>query len=400
MGEIGGSGPAAWAIIPARGGSKGVPGKNLRRLGGRSLIGRCVRAAAEARRVRRVVVTTDDDKIAAEAERHGAEIVLRPAALADDTASSEAAIIHALETMAARCGDLPEVTAFLQCTSPFTQPGDVDGCIETVLSGADSALGVTRSHGFLWRQDGSGATGINHDLRSRPRRQDREPEFLETGAVYAFRTQDFLAARHRFFGQVGLYEMAPERIIEIDSEADFVRAEALLAVEAGARARTALPDPLRAVVMDFDGVFTDNRVLVMQDGTEGVLCNRGDGMGLAALKAIPGLALLILSTERNPVVSARAEKLGLEVMQGIADKAAALTEWAEGRGISLSQTVYIGNDVNDLGCLQAVGCGVVVADAHGDAMAVADLVLDRPGGDGALRALCDLILGHGLGGRA
>jgi N-acylneuraminate cytidylyltransferase len=146
-----------------------------------------------------------------------------------------------------------------------------------------------------------------------------------------------------------------------------------------------------AVVTDFDGVHTDDTVLVGQNGEEFVTVSRSDGMGISRLRAA-GVPVLILSTETNPVVSARARKLGVDVEQGSADKAATLTAWAEERGISLDRVAYLGNDVNDLACLELVGWPVAVPEAHPRVLAAARLVLAAPGGDGAVRELSDSVL--------
>ncbi len=151
-----------------------------------------------------------------------------------------------------------------------------------------------------------------------------------------------------------------------------------------------LPARPAALVMDFDGVFTDNRVLVDQDGREAVRCDRSDGLGLERLRDL-GLPLLVLSKERNPVVGARCAKLRLECLQGVDDKRPALERWCAERGLDLARVVYVGNDVNDLACFAAVGCAVAVADAHADALEAADVVLTKRGGRGALRELADLL---------
>jgi 3-deoxy-D-manno-octulosonate 8-phosphate phosphatase (KDO 8-P phosphatase) len=147
---------------------------------------------------------------------------------------------------------------------------------------------------------------------------------------------------------------------------------------------------VRLVVFDFDGVFTDNTVYVAQDGTESVRCWRGDGLGLQALQRL-GLQVLILSTEVNPVVSVRSRKLKIECVQGCDDKRLRLESIVRERGLSFSQVAYVGNDVNDLGCLQAVGVPVIVADAHPSVHAAARLRTERPGGFGAVREVCDLV---------
>ena len=146
-----------------------------------------------------------------------------------------------------------------------------------------------------------------------------------------------------------------------------------------------------AVIFDFDGVFTDNRVLTFQDGTEAVSCSRSDGMGIELLRR-RGLPMVVISKERNPVTSARCAKLDIEVIQGIDDKESVLRVWLDDRGIAANLAIYVGNDVNDLACMAMVGCAVAVADAHGDVLATADIVLPLRGGHGAVRFLADAIL--------
>jgi YrbI family 3-deoxy-D-manno-octulosonate 8-phosphate phosphatase len=145
------------------------------------------------------------------------------------------------------------------------------------------------------------------------------------------------------------------------------------------------------VAFDFDGVFTDNRVRVMQDGSEAVVCNRADGLGLANIKAA-GMQAVVLSSERNPVVSARCRKLELECHQGLEDKGAALLEVASSAGVDLGEVIFVGNDTNDVECLRLAGLGVAVADAHPEALDAADWVLSSRGGEGAVRELCDQLL--------
>ena len=148
---------------------------------------------------------------------------------------------------------------------------------------------------------------------------------------------------------------------------------------------------IKGIAFDFDGVFTDNRVYVMENGEEAVVCDRSDGMGISMLHRA-GIPLVIISTETNPVVGVRAAKLKLEVRQGIDDKLPALREWAAGKGLTLEQVAFIGNDINDVECLRASGLGVAVADAYPVAAAEADLVLTRNGGRGAVREIADLWL--------
>lgn len=216
------------AVIPARAGSKGIPGKNLHAVAGRSLVRRAVEAARDAVTIDAVVVSTDGDAIAAEARASGARVVRRPAALAGDEASSESAVLHVLDELAA-AGEEPEVVVFLQATSPFIDPVDLDAAVTRVQDGrADSVFAAAASHAFLWRigDDGT-ARAVNHDAAVRPRRQDREPEFRETGAFTVFRTSGFRQYRHRFHGRVELVVVDGRGAIDIDDPSDLALAAAL-----------------------------------------------------------------------------------------------------------------------------------------------------------------------------
>ena len=148
---------------------------------------------------------------------------------------------------------------------------------------------------------------------------------------------------------------------------------------------------IKAVAFDFDGVFTDNRVYVMQNGEEAVVCDRSDGMGISMLRnaVVP---MVIISTEKNPVVAARGAKLQLEVLQGIDDKLPTLKKWADDQGFALADIAFVGNDINDVECLNGAGLGVVVADAYPVAAEAANMQLTRNGGRGAVREFADLLL--------
>jgi N-acylneuraminate cytidylyltransferase len=378
-------------IIPARGGSKGIPRKNVRLVAGEPLLAFVVREACRSRWLTRVAVSTDDDEIATVARRYGADVIRRPAEISDDTATSESALLHALEHLKSTEGYEPDLLVFLQCTSPLTLAEDIDGTVDVLLeTGADTALAVAPFHYFLWRGPADHASGVNHDKLVRPRRQDREPQYVEAGAVVVARTSGFLEAKHRFYGRSAIYELPEERCLEIDEPSDLLLAEARLRDRTQRDPADALPTVPAGLVLDFDGVFTDNHVLVTDDGREGVVCHRSDGLGLARLRAL-GLPMMVLSTEENPVVALRCQKLGLACEQGLPDKAAALARWIDEHHLDAGDVVYVGNDINDLDCLKLVGGPVVVGDALEEVKGAARLVLDAPGGQGAVREICDLL---------
>ena len=146
----------------------------------------------------------------------------------------------------------------------------------------------------------------------------------------------------------------------------------------------------KLIVFDFDGVFTDNRVFVNQDGSESVACWRSDGLGLSRLRSLD-IPVWVVSTEKNPVVGARCKKLQLNCIQGCDDKLSAIGKISKESGCSLGETAFIGNDINDLECLKAVGLPIVVADAHPDVIGFAKYITLNPGGHGAVREICDII---------
>jgi YrbI family 3-deoxy-D-manno-octulosonate 8-phosphate phosphatase len=146
---------------------------------------------------------------------------------------------------------------------------------------------------------------------------------------------------------------------------------------------------IRLVAFDFDGVFTDNMVYVFEDGSEAVRCFRSDGIGLHKLKKL-GIETVIISTEANPVVSARAHKLKIRCIQNCQNKRAVLEEIAQENNITLREVAFVGNDVNDLPCLEGVALPIVVQDAYQDVVPTALFQTKRPGGHGAVREVCDL----------
>jgi YrbI family 3-deoxy-D-manno-octulosonate 8-phosphate phosphatase len=149
-----------------------------------------------------------------------------------------------------------------------------------------------------------------------------------------------------------------------------------------------LLERVRFAIFDFDGVFTDNRVWVNEHGEEAIAFSRSDGLGLRRLDEV-GVKYLIVSAEPNPIVGARAVKLNAECLQGVDDKLAVVFERTEELGVSLEDTAYLGNDVNDADCLRAVGCPVVPADAWPEVRSLARWVLSRAGGAGCVREFCD-----------
>jgi N-acylneuraminate cytidylyltransferase len=221
---------ASLAVIPARGGSKGVPGKNLREIAGRPLVAWSILRAREAAAIDTVLVSTDDERIAAVARGHGAEVpFLRPAELATDEAPTEPVMAHALDFYAGE-GRTFDTIALLQPTSPLRLPGSIDAAFRQFGDErADSLLSVVESHHFYWRRDPVEAL---YDYRNRPRRQDIAPadrRYRETGSIYLSTVEAFRRSGNRLSGSIALFLMDELEGWEIDSEADFAVLEAMFA---------------------------------------------------------------------------------------------------------------------------------------------------------------------------
>lgn len=216
------------AIIPARGGSKGVPRKNVRLLAGRPLICHSIDHALRSELVTRTVVSTDDAEIADVAQHAGAEVVQRPAALSADASPSEPALLHVLKSLREREGYTPELVVFLQATSPIRADDAVDAAIRQMRrENTDSLVSVCASHDFLWTTRGDGGVPVNYDPARRPRRQDMDPQFRENGSMYVMRAAGLERHACRIFGKVALFEQPMLHGFQIDTPEDFRLCEAV-----------------------------------------------------------------------------------------------------------------------------------------------------------------------------
>ena len=403
--------PEILAIIPARGGSKGIPRKNIKSFAGFPLIAYSILAALRAEFVTRVIVSTDDDEIACVARDWGADVpFMRPAELAQDKTTDYPVIRHALDWLRENEGYQPEVVVQLRPTSPVRPLALVDDAVKALLAHpqADCVRGVVPSgqNPFkMWTVDeASGAMkpllqveGIQEPYNAP--RQILPATYWQTGHIDAIRLETILE-KESLTGDV-LYpiHIDPKFTVDIDLPRDWHGAEATLKTLTGevvdpASHRRTFPKQPKFLVMDFDGVFTDNRVIVDQNGVESVCADRSDGLGFGLLKAQTPVECLIISKERNPVVAQRAAKLGIPVLQAVDDKATALKHAMRERNLAQEETIFVGNDVNDLPTLDIAGYFVAPADSHSEVLRRADLVLKNKGGRGALRELCDKLIAH------
>ncbi len=402
--------PEVLAVVQARGGSKGLPRKNLRLLRGHPLVAYSIASGLAARSITRVIMSTDDEEIADVARQYGAEVpFMRPAELAGDDTPDFPLFDHAIRWLADQENYTPQIVVQLRPTTPLRPRGMLDEAVRILQSDprADCVRGVTvpkQTPYKMWR-DGEDGCLLPLIETSFPEpynmpRQKLPAAYWQTGHVDVIRTNTIVEARSLTGSRVRPIMIDLNYCVDIDTLVDFDLAERAIEQKqldidvprpTSQAPLRGWPKPIELVVFDFDGVFTDNRVFVLEDGREAAVCNRGDGMGLSLLRAA-GLPMVVLSTEVNPIVDARCRKLRLECKHGLEDKRAALEALAREKKVDLKRVVYVGNDVNDLGCMEAAGFAVVVADAHPSALAKADFVLSRGGGAGAVRELCDLLL--------
>lgn len=225
--------PYAFGVVPARGGSKGVPRKNLRRVGRLSLLGHAIASAQESTRLDRFVVSTDDPEIADAARRHGAEApFLRPGELATDEAGMVPVLRHAVQWLEATAGVRPDIVVTLQPTSPFRTGADIDGAIEKLLvTGADSVQTVTEAayHPYFMKVlEGDRALPLFPEGRKYVRRQDAPPVYQPSGAVYVTR-YDVLMTLGRVWGDDNrALVTGVEASVKIDAEWEILLAQAML----------------------------------------------------------------------------------------------------------------------------------------------------------------------------
>jgi N-acylneuraminate cytidylyltransferase len=378
------------AVIPARGGSKRIPRKNILPFGGKPMIAYAIAAARESGLFEHVVVSTDDDEIAEVSRAAGATVRRRPATIADGKSSSETALIDVLDDRLARGLADPDLVVFLQCTSPIRGLTDIDDAVATLQQQqADSLLSVCRNTRYVWMPEGDTHRSVNYDFHHRRMEQDLPPQWEENGSIYITRTPLLRQWNNRLGGRIAVHEMDYWSSFQVDDHDDLALIDWILWNRV-----TRFPKPLPDVdllILDFDGVMTDNRVWLDETGRELVACDRGDGWGIARLLET-GFPAAVVSTEANGVVAARCRKLGLECRQNVTDKPAAVREIAAAHGVSLARTAYLGNDVNDLAAMRIVGTPVAVANAHPDVIRAARRVLTAQGGRGAVREICDMLI--------
>ena len=380
-------------FIPVRGGSKGIPEKNIRPFCGRPLVYWTVRAAQEAASVDRIVVSTDSDRIAGTVSGFGfgkMSVFRRSDRTASDTASTESAMLEYLQAAGPAPDDL---FILVQATSPMLVGDQLDKAVAEYREGRyDSMLSCVRNKRFFWSDEG---TPLNYDYRHRPRRQEFAGLWMENGAFYISTVSGVLKSRNRLSGKIGVFEMPEYTSFEIDGPEDWIIMENLMR-------RHILKDSpklqVRLFVSDVDGVLTDGGMYYSEKGDESKKFNTRDGMGFQLIREA-GIKTGIITSESTEIVTRRAKKLKIDYLQQAerdGGKLSALQEMCSDMGVSLDQVAYIGDDINCLAVLQAVGYKACPADAAAAVKAVDGIcVMEHKGGEGCVREWAEHILNIG-----
>lgn len=382
------------AFIPVRGGSKSIPLKNIRPMCGKPLVYWTVKAACDCSAIDVVYVATDSDKIKEAVESFHLEkvqVIGRSAESASDTASTESAMLEfALDR------EFDNIV-LIQATSPMLQGTDLDkGFMLFEEEDTDSVLSVVRQKRFHWATDENGyVSPTNYDVFHRPRRQEYDGYLVENGAFYITSRDDLLRTKNRVSGRMKAVEMNEDTFFEIDELSDWVIIEALMKKN-GICAPTDLEEKAKKIkifLTDSDGCLTDGGMYYSENGDELKKFNAKDGMGFRLLRE-KGIKIGIITGEDVDIVRRRAEKLKMDELHcGIQNKLDVVKAICEKYGCTLENVAYVGDDINDVEVLQAVGFACSIADAVPAAKEVADYVTQRRGGDGAIREIVDLILG-------
>jgi YrbI family 3-deoxy-D-manno-octulosonate 8-phosphate phosphatase len=398
------------AIIPARGGSKGIPRKNIRNFAGYPLIAWSIAAGKQSKMVTRVLVSTDDEQIASVAREYGAEVpFLRPIELAQDNILDLPVFEHALKWLEEIEGYKPEIVVQLRPTSPIRPRDCVDNAISILMQHprADCVRGVVlagQNPHKMWRvsrPDGPMTPLLEVPGMDEPYNAPRQilpPVYWQTGHIDAIRVSTITRKRSLTGNKIYPLIIDPRYTVDIDNLSDWARYESMVynggldLVSPDGKKRP-MPKAIKMIITDFDGVITDGRVWTDENGKETVAASRSDSMRVRQLRE-RGIEVMILSSEVNNVVKARAEKMGVEAIHGVSlnGKGEALRKFLTEMNLDPAQVIYVGNDFNDLPCFAIAGWTVAVADAYPEVTRAADYVLSKPGGYGALRELCDLVL--------
>ena len=372
------------AFIPARGGSKGIKNKNIINIAGKPLIYWVSSALEKSELIDKIVVATDSEDIKNTVLSFGfnkVEIYNR----LEENATDEAKTIDViLEWINAENPDKDDLLCLVQTTSPLLTTDDIDNCIKGFLnSDYDSSFGCVEFPRICWTPDGK---PINHDLKNRKRRQEMDSILVENGAIYLNKIDNILSQKQILTGKIKPFIMNYETITEIDEPDDIPIVEKLLK-------QRIKPDikKYKMFLTDCDGCLTDGGMYYSKTGEALKKFNTTDGMGIGLLKK-SGLKVGIVTAESTEYAIKRAEKLEIDCYYGIKDKLDCVNKIAEKNNISISEIIYVGDDINDLEVIKKVGFSACPSNAQDIVKNNVNYVSSVEGGHGAIRDIINFVI--------
>lgn len=380
------------AFIPVRGGSKSIPLKNIKLFCDKPLVCWNIEALEQCPEVNEIIVATDSDKIeevVVSQSYKKTKVYRRSAENACDTASTESVMLEYIHH-AQLPGD--DIFMLVQATSPLTEAVHFTEALTMYGKGEyDSILTCVRNYRFFWNEDG---TSMNYDYENRPRRQNFSGMLMENGAFYINKVRNILESGNRLSGRIGIYEMPEYTATEIDEPDDWMVLENLMRKHVLSK-RQEKKKQIKLFLCDVDGTLTDGGMYYSENGDELKKFNTRDGMGFQRLREA-GIKTGIITSEDTQIVENRARKLNVDFLyQGKRDggKLAVAQEICTRMGIKLDEVAYIGDDVNCVELLEAIGVKACPADACEEVKAIAGIhVMSRKGGDGCVREFIEYIL--------
>jgi N-acylneuraminate cytidylyltransferase len=375
-------------IIPARGGSKGIPKKNLKTVNGISLVERALRTSLKSK-VDQVIVSTDDKEISEIAMKYEVVLHSRSSENSGDGASTESVILEVIDKFENNWPS-DSVVGFMQTTSPFVSSRTVNECFDLAEQGY-SSFSAKKFHGFTWEKLKKW-TPVNHPLEFRPRRQELNEKVVETGAIYCFPLQQFKEKKYRFCSEPKPVLVDNTMGIEIDEISELELANLLATRYEFSNfefKNIILP---KIIFTDFDGCLTDDKVKINIFGKESVIVNRKDGLAVKRLEKL-GIKVVITTSEMNEVVATRAKKMKIEALRGLLNKKESISIYLEKASLSWDDAWYVGNDVNDLESMQNAALSFCPLDASVEVFKIADVVLSKRGGEGVLAEIASRLEG-------
>ena len=381
--------PKTVAFVPVRGGSKSIPGKNIKPFCGKPLVYWVLNELNQSQSINEIVLATDSLEIKKVVEGFNLSKIIfydRDEQNANDFASTESAMLEYIN----RQQNLNDEDTFIlvQATSPFTKSLDFESALQEMKNTqSDSLLSCARMKRFFWKKEG---TPINYDFNNRPRRQDFDGELVENGAFYINNVSNIKKYKNRLSGKVCVYEMPEYSSVEIDEIEDWIVAEFIMKKMLHPIKRS----NIKLFLTDVDGVLTDAGMYYSENGDELKKFNTRDGKGFELLRNA-GIKTGIITSEDTNIVANRARKLKVDFLfQGAGnDKFKIISKLCAEENISFDEIAYIGDDINDLELLSNVGLAACPQDAVTKVRNIQNIyILSCKGGEGVVREFVENIL--------